>query len=416
MPNKERFLRLLRRSERYTKTDMVYLFASGWWSNWGTLIISACSLGLYTLFAHVLPKDVYGEYQYLLSVAAIIGAFALTGMNSAVARAVAQGYEGDLRRAVRIQLWWGVIPALLAFGGGGYYLFMGNATLGFGLLIIGLISPVTNALNTYSAFLHGKKDFRRGFLYSMAINIPYYAAMAAAAALWKGALVLLAANLATNAVMLAIVYRQTLKAYKPGDASSPDTLRYGMHLSAMGWIGTVVAQIDNILVFQYLGAAPLAVYSFATAMPDRAASFLKFIPAAALPRFAEQESKSIERRPLMLKVARLAFAILAAAGAYMLLAPLFFSVFFPQYADSVPYSQAYALSMVAVAGSVIISAFVGRQETKNLYLFNIIFPLVQLGLMWAGIAAWGLWGLVGARVASSFASLAISAALFARRN
>ena len=35
-----------------------------------------------------MPQQTYGTYQYLLSVGAIVGAFTLTGMNSAVVRSV----------------------------------------------------------------------------------------------------------------------------------------------------------------------------------------------------------------------------------------------------------------------------------------------------------------------------------------
>src|SRR5579872_3261570 len=109
---RERLYSILRWSERYTRTDMVYLFKSGFWLQTSSFSIALLSFLLYVVFGRVLPKDVYGNYQYLLSLASIASAFTMTGMNTAVMRAVARGFEGTFLASLRIQLLWGAVPLL----------------------------------------------------------------------------------------------------------------------------------------------------------------------------------------------------------------------------------------------------------------------------------------------------------------
>lgn len=410
---KTRFLALLRWSERYTKTDMAYLATTGFWSNANTVFVSLASFLLYILFNRYVSKEAYGTYQYLLSVGAIVGAFTLTGMNGAVTRAVALGQEGALRAAVRAQLRWALIPLLGSWALGTYYLFLHNPTLGWGLILIGIFVPINNAFNTYAAFLQGKKDFRRGFLYSLWWNVPYYLAVGLAAIFFKAALLLLAANLISQAIGLFIAYKRTLTTYKPNVLSGEGTLTYGNHLSVMGLLGSVVGQMDSILTFHFLGAADLALYSFATAIPDRVGSLFKFLPAAAFPKFAERSPSEI-RVGLMRRLFLGTLVALALAGCYALIAHFIFALLFPAYLAAVGYSQWYALSLGGIMTGVMVNALTAAGDVRALYRYNIASPLVTLVLEFSGILLFGLAGLIGARIIGSIFSVLLGILLYWR--
>ena len=69
---KEKIYNLLRWSEKYTKTDMVYLAHGGFWLSFGQIISSLSSFLLAIAFANLLPKETYGNYKYILSIASIL--------------------------------------------------------------------------------------------------------------------------------------------------------------------------------------------------------------------------------------------------------------------------------------------------------------------------------------------------------
>ena len=86
--------RILRWSERYTRTDMVYLAKGGFWTGVKRVFGIPLGIGLSIALANLLTPEDFGVYKFVLAFAGIITAFSLTGMSTAVMQAVAQGYEG----------------------------------------------------------------------------------------------------------------------------------------------------------------------------------------------------------------------------------------------------------------------------------------------------------------------------------
>lgn len=398
---------LLSALERYTKTDLVYLASSGFWGNLGTLTVTAFSLALYLVFAHFVDREVFGTYQYLLAVGGILGALTFTGMNTAVTAAVARGADGSLRSAVRHQLKFAFVPFAAALLISAYYFVNGNALLGTGVLIVGALTPFMNTWNTYSAFLLGKQDFRRVFLYNFAMNVPFYGLLIAAALFTEHALVLILASFGTQALGYWLSYRRTLSVYRPGEEGEPELVRYGTHLSLMGAFGILALQADAVLAFHYLGAAGLAVYVFAVAIPERLGGLVKFLPAAALSRFATRDFATA-RRGVMRRLPLFAFLLLLIAGIYAFSAPFLFGLLFPTYMDAVPLSQWYALALLAALTQILVALLSAHARVRDLYVFNTVTPLLQFGFQFAGVISFGLAGLVLGRLAGIGAAFVIA--------
>lgn len=394
---KSRTTTLLRWSERYTRTDMVYLAQSGFWGNLGTLSVTAFSLALYLVFANVLPKATFGTYQYLLSLGALLGALTFTGMNAAVSRSVAQGYDGALKEAVRFQLSWSWIPIAAGMVGSAYYAFNGNIPLALGLSFVALGTPLINAFNTYSAFLVGKQDFKHVFLYNFAINVPFYALLILGALLTDNPILLIGLNIVVQATGYLLAYRHTRARYRPSENSEQGMLRYGTHLSVMGLPGTLAYHIDAVLAFHFLGPVGVAIYAFSTAIPERIGGIFKFLPSAALPRFAKRSLGEV-RSSILRRLLILIPVLLGTALAYALCAPFIFSLLFPAYTEAVPYSQWYGLILISVLTQVLLAALSAHKQVRALYAFNIASPLMQILLQIGGVVLFGLWGLIFGRL------------------
>lgn len=407
---RKRFSGVFHTMERFAGTDLRYLAESGFWMNTSSVAISLFSLGLYIVFANFLPRETYGVYQYFLSAAAIIGTLTLTGMNAAVTRAVANGNDATLMRAVRLQLAAGILPFAAGLAAALYYLAAGNLTFSLAFFLIGILMPLGNAFNTYTAYLIGKKTFARLTLYTLVQYAPYYALLALTAVFFPSALALLAVNVCATALFTFLIYRRIVRNDRPNEPEDPATLRYGTNLSVMNAFPAIAAQLDAVLAFQFLGPAGLAVYSFATAIPDRLGSLFKFFPTAALPKFAEHTDEEI-RRSIGPKLAKLAALAVIFAGAYALIVPLFFRVFFPTYLDAVPYSQAYAFALILIVANVAGAALTAKARTKALYAANIASPVLGLAFQLAGVLFFGLWGLIIGKVFAALVACVIFTAL-----
>ncbi|HVX90792.1 MAG TPA: oligosaccharide flippase family protein [Candidatus Paceibacterota bacterium] len=411
---KERLHAVLRWSERYTKTDMVYLFTAGWWVNLNFVIVSLLSLLLSIALANLLPKETYGLYQYLLSLSALVGALMLGGMGNAVTQAVARGYEGALRSAVGVQLRWGMVPALLSLVGAGYYFLHGNMDVAFGLGCIAVATPLVNAFSTYNAYLTGKREFRQSFYYSSIVTGAYYAAIFVSLLFLRSAPLLLLVNLGVNAVASAYVYWLTLRRYQPGTATDPGMIPYGSHLSVMSGFSTLLSQLDSVLVFHFLGPVPLAVYSLATAIPERAGGAFNFIGTALLPKLANHSHDHI-RQNILPKLARLAALSAAGAIAYAVFAPFLFHLVFPQYASAIPYTEAYALIiMLMTVLNTLTTVFVAMGKKRELYALTVGNPVVLLVFQVPLLLTFGVMGMIVARMAADALAIVVGMVLLVR--
>lgn len=406
-----RFLRFL---ERYTKTDMVYLAHAGTWANLQVVITSVLALFLSIAYANLLSLETFGLYQFFIAAASIVTALTLAGMNNAVSQAVARGYEGVLRASVRVQLAWSIVPTTFGLLSAVYYLSQGNLTIALGLGVVALLAPLTNAFNTYSAYLIGKRAFRQGFLYSLIITGAYYVSIFLAVVFLEDAVLLILVNLGVNAVTTAFVYWRTLRRYRPNEIVDPKALTYGKHLSVMNAFGTVITQLDSILVFHFLGAAGLATYAFSTSIPERISSLTKFIAIAALPKFSNQPLAVIQEH-LLGKLLRAALAGLLLAGVFALAAPFVFALLFPAYMSAVPYAQLFALKIATSAVlDLSVTVLVAKRLHRELYVYNFGNPIVLLVLQVPFLIFYGIWGIIVAKLVSNIFNIVFSTILVYR--
>jgi O-antigen/teichoic acid export membrane protein len=104
---KAKLYTLLKKSEKYTKTDMIYLAKGGTWLGIGQAFSLCITLLLSVLFANLISPESYGIYKYILSIAALLALPTLSGMDSAITRTVAQGFDGTIYEALKQKMLYG---------------------------------------------------------------------------------------------------------------------------------------------------------------------------------------------------------------------------------------------------------------------------------------------------------------------
>ena len=384
-------------SEKYVKTDMVYLARGGFWLTSGQAISSLSSLLLAIAFANLVPKEVYGTYQYALSLMGILTVFTLTGMNTAVTQAVARNFEGTLKKSFWVQMKWNLIMFSAASLGAIYYFVQGNKILAITLLIIGIFSPLSNSANTYSAFLNGKKDFADLTKYGIASNLFSGLIVFTAILLTKNPLWIIFVNIASTTAMNLFFYIRTIKKFKPNNQEDSQAITYGKHLSVMNILGTISSQIDSVLLFHFLGPVQLAVYTFAITPVEQIKGLVKNIMPLSMPKFAEKEMGEI-KKTLWDKMLILFLVLAAIAFIYVLAVPFIFKFLFPKYVGAVRISQIFSLSLAAYFTLPLLSVLQAHRKIKYLYLLNNILPILQILFLFLGIYFFGLMGAIIAQV------------------
>ncbi|MBI5405849.1 oligosaccharide flippase family protein [Candidatus Kaiserbacteria bacterium] len=409
-----RLITFLRWSQKYTKTDMVYLASRSGLGVIAQVTISLATLAFAVVVGHYLPKETYGEYKYVLSIIAILSLFSLNSIGGAVFQSTAKGYTGALHQGFWANIRWSFFVFSGALALALYYFWFHNPVLAAEILIGGSLSPLLASASLYSPFLDGKKDFTRQMLYSIIDNIFTTGVMVVAVLLTTSPLLLVCAYFISNTLGAFYFYRRTKILYA-SDEKKQDTgmLTFSKHLSALGVLGGIVDAVDQILIFHFAGAAQLAVFAFATALPDQFKTPTKTLSTMISSGFARRTKNEIHHGMTNKFWWYFVFAVCVVV-AYLIAAPYIFRLFFPAYMDSVFYSQVYMLGFLAITFDPIQSYFGIHKMVKEFYIGGIFSILCQAITMIVGVLWWGILGLVVAQVFTRIASALLTYALYIR--
>lgn len=405
---RQKLYNLLRWSEQYTKTDMVYLARGGFWLTLGQAVSTATAFGLAVAFANLLPPETYGVYQFVLATAGVLSATTLAGLNTAAIRAVARQAEGVVIPALKTKLRWGTIGSGLALMLSGYYWFNQNNTLSISFLLVSLFLPFFYSLGISSSLLKGKKLFDKEAQFGISSQIVAGLAVLTTLFFTDNIFVIIAVYFGIWTLIRAIIFRITIKKFKENDDRDERADSYGKHLSLMGAIGTIADNIDKLLIFHFLGAVEVAIYAFAIAPVMQLKGSMKNIHTLALPKLSQRTSEEIRDSVVKKSVTILLFSI-PVIILYILAAPYIYKIFFPAYMDSVIFSQVFSLVLLLTAvGTMPASALEAQMEVRKKYLLTSFSKISKIILMVTLIIPYGIWGIVYGIILTSIFTVALA--------
>lgn len=404
---------LLRLSEKYTKTDMVYLAKGGFWLSFGQVGISLIAFILSITFARYVSKEVYGTYRFLLSLFWTLTAFSFSGLASAVVRAIAQGKEGAYKQSFKYTIVGSIPMSLIAFGISLYHFFHNNSVLGFGALLIGVLGPLFQLAYLYGSFLEGKKEFRFNSLFGIVLNGIPAIALITGTFFVKNPLSFFSIYLITHILTGALLCFLAFRRFKPNSIKSDNLLELGAHFSVMNILATISAQIDQLLTFHYLGAAQLAIYSFTKAIPDQLKALFNTASNLAFPKFANRAPHEIQET-FWRKIIGFTLFSTGTSIAFYFTAPYIFEYLFPKYIDSIFYTQIYAFALIPIATIIPVAVLQAHTAKRELYIFNIGSACFNILALFILIPKYFILGAVIAKIASRLFNFALSSFLVSR--
>ncbi len=395
---REKIKNWLNRISDFLGTNIAYILKGGSALTLNNFFSVVANLALAFFFARLLSKEVYGTYSYVLAWISVFGIFALPGMDTAVMQSVARGFENSLVLGLKKKIRYGIWGTLAALIIGGYYLYGGNQTLAAIFFISAIFIPLLNSFQIYNAYLVGKKEFKTSAFYGITGQIFTASVLIAAIYLTDNIVYIVSAYIFATVLPNFVFFIKTkVKAAKAASPNDPGIVAYAKHLSLINVISMVTPYIDQFLAFHFLGAANLATYALATAPPEQIKGLFKGISDLALPKFSQRSEEEL-KKTMTRKIIIFSVFVALVVSAYIILAPLFYKIFFPRYVDAVFLSRIFALSLLSAPPALIVGALSAHKKIKKLYLFNIISPLFQILTMVILTPLYGLIGLVAARV------------------
>lgn len=402
-------------SQKYTKTDMLYLAKGGFWVLFAQSLNSIFSLVLIIAFANLLPKETYGTYRYILSIAGMLNIFTLSGMNNAVSRTVATGNPGVLQPAVIYQLKWNLLMLIASWILGGYYFVHDDIVLATSFFVLGIFVPCTLAFNTYSSYLDGKKQFKMAYSLSVLSTFVYSVGMLCTLLLTDEVVWMVTIYAMSTFVPSVIFYLYVLRKFKPPTSDDvTDTLKYGRELTFLRFTDPIVSQIDKVVLAHFWGPAQLAVYSLALAVPNRAVLFIKSWVAIGFPKFAEKTILEINI-VFWRRIAQGIFIGSIMTCIYVLISPYLFKYVLPQYIEGIFYSQLLSLNFIFALPNRYISLLFTSQRLSYVLFKRTVIQGVTTIILYVSLGVWGgLFGLVIANISISIIGFLLNITLWLR--
>ena len=393
---------------------MVYFTTGGLWLVTAQLVSLIASLALSIVFARYLSKEVYGNYSFLQTAFSLLAVFSLPGINTAILQAVAAGDDSAIPHAIRTRIKWGLIGSIAAVGMSIFYFITGNPTLSLGFIILGVFISILNPSSVYDAILQGKKAFALNTKFFIISQILSSFFLVSSIIITNNLFIILITYFSINSLLNLVFLKITLKKLKMSNTSDDNkVISYGKQLSALNIINNIAGYLDKILVFHFLGAASLSVYTFAIAPPEQIKAVLGSLHILTFPKFAERSVEEI-KRDVSAHILKIAAIAIVCVGGYILIAPTVYKLFFPSYLAAVPYSQIFTLSLLNLIFYPATTYMLAKKKIREQYTVEICTSILQIISMYFFITWWGLWGLVLSRVLIRFFGAGFYALLFYR--
>lgn len=400
-------------SQKYTKTDMLYLAKGGIWLTLGDVVASSLSFVMAIAFAYYISKDVFGTYKYILSITGLLSIFALSGLDTALKRSVAQGNEGSLVPTTITAMRWATLGSICSIGVSLYYFFNQDNILGWAFMLVAIFLPFKDNFSFCLTFIDAKKLFKTRVIYSLIINITSSALLILTVIISKNLFVIIGAYFIPRILVTLLFFIKTVRSIPSNAKSDPGITNYGKHLSVLRILGLVAEQLDTILLWNLLGASSVAIYSFALSPTNQIRSFLNVISTLAFPKLAQNSLEEL-RRTLPGKLMTMFIIVAIITISYIIAAPFLFRIFFPKYIDSVIYSQVFSLSLLFMPRNILLDTMTAHGEKKKLYMLSLAGSGVRIVLMLIFVRIFGIWGAIGSYLLAGISSFTLSTYLFKR--
>lgn len=369
-------------------------------SSLSTVQIVSVSIGFFTsiIWARYVEKDVYGQYQVILSIMTIVNSLCLPGLSESLTISAAKGYDGNLTRIIKyktLSLLAGSVAILcIAI----YYYFSSDLKLSYALFIGVFIFPLFQLDSIWAAWLNGRGLLKRLSLYRVLTIISTAVMLLALVYFGIQDLEILVLGLIGLPGLLSVLITAGILTQRKNTVHDNDSIRYGFHTTAASLLSGLIAT-DRLFLHSYVSAEAVAVYSIANIFPDQLKSVFGVFNQIIIPKSYRAGSvyDAWQNTKKHFQVMFYLFIFMGVLGFIMIpvIVPAFFS---ERYNSSVVYAQWLWLSFAIVIPTTHIANILRAQKkVKFVYSISVAQPVLSF-ILYFVLIRYGLPGIVLAKV------------------
>ncbi len=378
--------------------DVQYFVGSGKFKFYKTVLVVGLNFLVSWYLTQVTDKEFFGEYQYFLSILALLNIFALPGMQDAIVQSVARGFKSSLTIGTRIKFkysLWGYIPigGLIA-----YYTFITpDSALALAFTISLIFFPFFYAFRSFFAYLNGVEKFKEEFHAHSLIEVVKAGSLILIVFLFHENLTALVVAFFVSQTTLFTYYYFSVKrrlAHGGKGKKDPGLKKYSCYLSKIDAIGIAVSYFDKFITGLLLGPEILAIYVVGIMLPAKARTFTMPLMSVFFPRFSSNRLSLTKKKIVMILGVSAGLVLVL-----MLVTPFFLRIFFPDYVDSTIYGILYSLIALFLPLNVIFEYFFKAKKNSVAIRNTLIIPrIINIAMTIPMLIYFQLYGLIATQI------------------
>jgi O-antigen/teichoic acid export membrane protein len=356
------------------------------------------------------PREVIGTYNFVIATLAIISISTFPGMNSAIIRAVAKGYDGTVRRVMQISRQGGMIGSLITVCVGIFFLVTHSTTLGLTFIVA---APFISLTDTFHLFTMNYWQGKHQFIKSSATLAGYYVLLALFSIpvffLSHSVTVIVLWVLMSQTIAGLLVF-QSIRSRIGGEVDEV-SVALGRHITVMQALNIISANMDRIAAWWLVGPAMTAVYTFASTPIAKAQQLVPF-GVLSLTHLSTQSFTYETKRYVMWRALSLFALTIPIVGVAIICAPWLYKILFPLFPESAHYFQILSLGLLFTPRHIFKSALIAFHKTRALYASEITSFIFKIILLCVLGFMYGLLGIVVTYVAMAIFDFCSLCAVF----
>jgi O-antigen/teichoic acid export membrane protein len=380
---------------RALQIDVLYYIKGSFWAGVGQLSFGLLRFLQLLILAHLVDKQFFGEFQFILSVLAVVLVSSLPGIDTAIVQSVSNGYGHSLISGVSAKIRWSLFGSLALLLTAVFFKFFMPLDFWHVFAFAALVFPLYAGFAGVASYYRGKEDFRSAALCEVVINLAGFAGVMVV--LFVQSLLAMTLSMMLLVAFVSWVLYARAASKVSGASKDAHLVSYGVNLTLMSLMAYVAMYVDRFIVAGLLGFENLAVYSIAVSITLFLALSGRLFGMVLLPKMSRARPDQIGR---IKRVFWLFFLVVAGFSALVALSlPFVWPFLFSKYAEALPYAQfSMAYAAFFLPSSVLLSYFQGQKKTKLLYAYNISSGILSLVLLAVLVPFFGIWGAVSSKI------------------
>jgi O-antigen/teichoic acid export membrane protein len=353
------------------------------------------------LVTRMFPQEMYGQYQFVLTVVGVIGAFGLSSLPSAVGRSIARKEETPLRFTMSRYAAFCALGSAVLLGIAAVMPLLGRTEL-WPLFVVAalLFVPQSVAVPFFGGIVMGTSRFgvslRAAVLSSAIVTVGVLVMLFTK----PSALLLLAIVTGVPSLVYLWLLTRMLREF-PSKKKSWDILRYSWNLTVANIPFSLSWYVDKLLVSAFFGLNQLALLSVALLIPEQVKVWTKELIPITFAKQAGGEDSPERRAKLLKMVGLLTLAFAAGIACYIAVTPWIMPILFPRYdADMtrlVLLTNIAAATLVTAPATLFPQYLEARGMIREIRISNVVTSIAFLVALVTLVPKYGPLGAVIAR-------------------